>query len=317
MRRSLWVLLAVPALTFGLSAQLLIAHRPRSSGANQYLGLPKGTEGFLADDFQVGVAGEDWVIDHIRLWAVPDPKLITAHAPGELFAKITLFGGIAPEPPTPNEVHCDCHNLPALRTAFFERGGASFNTPHDSLTLARQADGADIWQIDFEDLKWSVPGAKAIQFGVIAEPRSAGKVPSLYWVASAAEGGQHLRVFTSDGKFQKPFGDKDVSRINIQVWGHLLAKVSIQRSGDELVITLRRQPSLEASQVDPASLRFGPQGVSPGNVRVVDVDHPGQPDLVMSVTKAGSGLSPKDINACLSGQRLDGAPFQGCDLVPH
>ena len=171
LRPLLWIFAAC-ALALNTSAQMLIANRASTSGANQYLSLPKGTEGFLADDFQVGAADEDWIIDHIRLWMVPDPKATTGHAPGELFIKIALFGGIAPGLAAPGEVTCDCHNLPALRTAFFKPGDPAFNTPGDSLTSVRQAEGPDLWQIDLEDLKWSVPGAKPIQFGILATPRA-------------------------------------------------------------------------------------------------------------------------------------------------
>src|ERR1035438_4996108 len=31
-------------------------------------------QGFIGDDFTVGVTGERWVIDSIRTWAVPDRK---------------------------------------------------------------------------------------------------------------------------------------------------------------------------------------------------------------------------------------------------
>jgi hypothetical protein len=315
MLKRLVVLFASLAVASQLSAQMLITDRAPASGTAQYLNLPAGTAGFLADDFQVGAANEDWVIDHIRLWVVSDPKVTSAHGAGELFTKITLFGGIAPEPSTPGQVDCDCHNLPALRTAFLGHSGASFHTPGSSLTLLRQADGPDFWQIDFEDLKWSVPGAKAIQFGVLADARRGGATSGFYYVGSVGDSGQHLRVFSSAGKFENALSEKDPGRVNIQVWGHLLARVSIRLAGDKLAVTLLGQPALEGSQVDPASLHFGPKGVTPEGANIVA--HGDQSDLAVYIRPADAGIEPKSINACLRGQRLDGAPFEGCDLLPH
>jgi hypothetical protein len=82
-------------------------------------------------------------------------------------------------------------------------------------------------------------------------------------------------------------------------------------------VILRGESFLEPSQVDTASLRFGPHGASPDNVRMEDFDHDGKLQLVMDFRAADSGLTPKSINACLSGQRRDGAPFEGCDLLAH
>lgn len=310
------LLLASLACVSPVSAQMQIADRAPSSGEKQYLSLPAGTPGFLADDFQVGAANEDWVIDHIRLWVTPDPKATSAHA-GVLFTKVTLFGGIAPELPTPGEVTCDCHNLPALRTASFQPGAATFNTPGDSLTLARQADGTDVRQIDLNNLKWSVPGATAIQFGLLATPRSGQEGATLYYLGSPSDGGRHLRIFSEAASIKGSLAQNDSGRADIQVWGHLLARVSIRPAGDMLMVTLRGQPALQASQVDPASLRFGPGKAPAENVHVVDTGHEAQPDLVMSFKVADAGIAPKDVNACLKGQRLDGAPFEGCDLLRH
>lgn len=317
MPKLLALLLASLVAASCVSAQMQIANRAPSSGKNQYLRLPVGTPGFLADDFEVGAPNEDWVIDHIRLWVVPDPKASSARAAGELFTKITLFGGIAFELPTPGEVTCDCHNLRALRTSFFEPGGAVFNTPDATLTLARQAEGPDLWQVDLQDLRWSVPGAKAIQFGLLATPRPGQESSALYYVGSFSDGGQHLRIFNDAASLKGPLAQNDSRRIDVQVWGHLLAGVSILPAGDKLTVTLRGQPALQASQVDPASLRFGPGNALAENVHVVDSRHDGQPDLVMSFKVADAAIAPKSVNACLTGKRLDGAPFTGCDLLPH
>jgi len=258
------------------------------------------------------------VIDHIRLWAVPDPNVTSPSSPaaGDLFKKITLYGGIAPEAPPPDQpasVECDCHNIPVLKTAGFQPGSNSTDNHDVTVSSHKQDDGTELWQIDFENLKWSVPGAKSIQFGVLAE----GLNSTWYDLAYPAADGQHLRLFSSAGKLQGPFDAQGPARMNIQVWGHLLARVSIRSASGKLQVILWDGPFLKTGQVDMSSLRFGPRGASSQDVHVEDVRHTGKQNLVMVFDTSASGVLPKSINACLTGRRLDGAPFEGCDLLPH
>jgi len=321
--RLLVLVFAGCASSLDLSAQKLILDRGPAFGSNQSVGLTRKTNGFLADDFRVGTAAEVWVIDHIRLWAVADPKAPSAHGPGDLFKTISLYGGIAPDMPPPGQkpsAECDCHNLPALKTAALEPSSDSTDNPDVVVSSSSQHDGVEAWQLDFQNLRWSVPGATSIQFGILAEDRqnhNSASSYSWYYLASPGPGGEHLRIFSSAGKLQASFQEGGATRVNVQVWGHLLAKISIRSSGQKLRVVLWNEPSLEASQVDTGSLRFGPGGARPEEVRTEDVNHNGNSDLVMYFQTAESGIPPKSINACLSGQRLDGAPFEGCDLLPH
>ncbi|MGH9642487.1 MAG: hypothetical protein ACRD3Q_08670, partial [Terriglobales bacterium] len=146
MRKLLVFLVVCFASAASLSGQMLIFDRGPSSGASQPLGLPKQAGGFLADDFQVGVAQEDWVIDHIRIWAVPDPTAAAPRALGDLYKKFSLYGGIAPDPNSPSEkasAECDCHNLPPLKTAVLEAGSDSTNNP--DIKVSRLQDGTEAW----------------------------------------------------------------------------------------------------------------------------------------------------------------------------
>ncbi len=317
MLKYLVFLLACFAFAANLSAQMLIVDRGPASGSSQSLGLSKETNAFLADDFVAGAVKEDWVIDHIRLWAVADPKAGSAQGLGDLFKKISLYGGIAPELPPAGQTaapECDCHNLPALKTAMLEQGSNKTDSPDVSIASSKQ-EGSDVWQIDFKDMKWSVPGGIPIQFGILADPYAGA---TWYNLGSSADG-QHLRVFSNAGKVQSTYqGDSSTAgAMDIQVWGHLLARISIHTSGQKFHVILRNQSYLDASQVDPASLHFGPAKASAENVHVEDVGHNGKADLVMYFRAADAGLAPKSVNACLTGKRLDGAPFEGCDLLAH
>jgi hypothetical protein len=291
---------------------MLIFDRAPSSSSNQLLGVKKA-EGFLADDFELGAAKEDWVVDNIRLWAVADPKAPAPHGLGDHFKKISLLGGIAPDLPLPVP-DCDCHNLPVLKVAAIKAESSAADNRDVEISEGVAVEGSPSWQIDFEDLKWSVPGGTRIQFGVLAEPYSSYK---WYDLATPAEAGEHLRVFSSVGKFENTFAVEAPARINVQVWGHLLARISIRSDGQKLRVILWGASFLDPNQIDHASLHFGPRGAAPESVHVEDAGHSGKPALVMLFQPAASGIAPKSVNACLSGKRADGAPFEGCDLVPH
>ncbi|MGA7967900.1 MAG: hypothetical protein WCC32_15410 [Terriglobales bacterium] len=310
----LFVLLLAGLASAGqLCAQpMLIFDRAPSSSSNQLLGVKKA-DGFLADDFELGAVKEDWVIDHIRLWAVAEPKGAAPHSLGDHFKRISLLGGIAPDLPLPVP-DCDCHNLPALKVAAIEPGSDATDSRDVEISAGAAVEGSPSWQIDFEDLKWSVPGGTRIQFGVLAEPYAG---YAWYDLATPAEAGEHLRIFSSVGKFEKTFGPSAPARINVQVWGHLLARISIRSDGQKLRVILWGAPFLDPNQIDQASLHFGPRGAAPESVRVEDAGHSGKPALMMLFQPAASGIAPKSVNACLSGKRADGAPFEGCDLVPR
>ena len=95
----LFLSLLISFVSLSASAQMLVVDRA-PTGSTQPLGLSTKTDNFLADDFQVGAAKEDWVIDHIRLWILPDSST-SATALGDIFKQIALYGGIAPDLPPP------------------------------------------------------------------------------------------------------------------------------------------------------------------------------------------------------------------------
>lgn len=307
------------ALAVDVSAQqlMLILDRAPSSESVQSLGLTQQTDAFIADDFVVGAAKEDWVIDRIRLWAVADPKAPSPRALGDLVKKISLLGGIAPDLPKPSQppsADCDCHNLPVLKSTSIEPGSNTASNRDVEIASGPQIHGSRTWQIDFNDLRWSVPGGMRIQFGVFAEPNSG---YTWYNLATPSDPAEQLRVFSSTGKFERALMPPSPVRINVQVWGHLLARISIRPTGQKLQVILWNAPYLGAEQVDRASLHFGPAKAVPESTEVEDVQHTAQPALVMLFEAAASGIAPRSVNACLTGKRQDGVPFEACDLLSH
>ncbi len=308
---------ACAAFAADVSAQILILDRAPSAESVQSLGLTKQTDAFIADDFVVGAAKEDWIIDRVRLWAVADPEARSPRALGDLVKKISLLGGIAPDLPKPDQppgADCDCHNLPVLKATSIEPRSSIAGNRDVEIVSGPQIHGSPTWQIDFNDLRWSVPSRMRIQFGVFAEPNS-GYV--WYNLATPSDTAEQLRVFSSTGKLEKAFTSPSPARINVQVWGHLLARISIRPTGQKLQVILWNAPFLGADQVDRNSLHFGPGKAVPESAEVEDVQHSGQPALVMLFQPAASGITPRSVNACLTGKREDGAPFEACDLLSH
>ncbi len=233
--------------------------------------------GFLSDTFKIGAPGEVWVIDKIRVWGKSGTN-------GSV--NVALFGGLETAEPTPGAIECDCHNL------------LSINREPQVLRLK-----SSVWQLDFDHLNWSVPGGAAIQFGV-SGPR---------WSPTMVNTGtpHQIKLFDANGKLMKPYGDPSEAGFAIQVWGHLPASIEIRSEGDLWRVKLVRAGPLAATRTDEASLRFGPGGAKP-----VAIDQESD-DLVIAFRSADIKVRPADLNACLSGQREDGVPFEGCDLLKH
>jgi len=310
---------ACVACVANVSAQprILILDRAPTAASVESLGMTQRTDAFIADDFVIGAAKEDWIIDRIRLWAVADPKAPSPRALGDLVKKISLLGGIAPDLPKPNQppgTDCDCHNLPVLKSTSIEPGSNTAGNRDVEVANGPQIHGSPTWQIDFNDLRWSVPSGVRIQFGVFAEPNSG---RTWYNLATPSDPAEQLRVFSSTGKFEKAFTSPSPARINVQAWGHLLARISIRPTGQKLHVILWNAPFLGAEQVDRTSLHFGPGKAVPESTEVEDVQHSGQPALVMVFQLAASGITPRSVNACLTGKRQDGVPFEACDLLSH
>jgi hypothetical protein len=169
--------------------------------------------GLVADHFQIGKPGEVWIIDRIRIWALPD-----APGPaGDLYEKLTLFGGIEAAPPAPGQPECDCHRLLTLKTAVL-RAGAEQPAGGD-VRIVQAAPG--VWEVEFKRLHWSAPGGVPLQFGVAGT----GRGRAWYNYASRTDSLHRLQVFDAAGRFAHRYPAEDPHLgINVQVWAHRAAK---------------------------------------------------------------------------------------------
>jgi hypothetical protein len=121
-----------------------------------------------------------------------------------------------------------------------------------------------------------------------------------------------LKVFDAKGKFLSLYkeGAPDPAMgFAVQAWGHIPAPVEIRQHGEIWEVTLRSAAAFNAASADGPSLRFGPKGASPVAF------HADGAYLVASFRTADAGIRPGDVNACLTGRRQDGVPFEGCGLL--
>ena len=75
---------------------------------------------------------------------------------------------------------------------------------------------------------------------------------------------------------------------------------------------------LDVTEVDRGTLAFGPEGAAPRGRRggrVRDVNDDGFPDLVSRYRARDAGIAFGDTEACLTGEFLDGTPFESCDAI--
>ena len=74
---------------------------------------------------------------------------------------------------------------------------------------------------------------------------------------------------------------------------------------------------LDATTVDPLSVRFGPNGAKavPQKWYIKDIDKDGEPDLVLHFKTRATGIRCGDTTASLTGETFDGNFVQGSDFI--
>jgi hypothetical protein len=195
--------------------------------------------GFVGDDFTVGVSGEQWVIDTIRVWTVPGVAEIDPEHLGDFYRDVRLYFGGPDDGVSP------------IVTGLLSSGSNQTSNPNILISDATAAGavpydnfGTDmrVWQIDFAQLSLNVLGGVKYRFGAWGlgrpQPSKEGahqQTKTYAWfnmasnaqLASAGQDGADgaMLQFASGGKFENAFNSKGAgwdktSDIDVQVFGH-------------------------------------------------------------------------------------------------
>jgi hypothetical protein len=90
------------------------------------------------------------------------------------------------------------------------------------------------------------------------------------------------------------------------------------RSRGVIPVAILGSDTFDVADVDASTLAFGPDRAplaQGGGLQVVDVNGDGFPDLLAHFRTQETGIAFGDTEACVSGELLDGTPFEGCYSV--
>jgi hypothetical protein len=186
------------------------------------------SQGFVGDDFVVGKPGEKWVVNTLRVWAVPGAFGTDPAQLGDVYQDLRLYVGGPGEDLTP------------VASGRLARGS---NVVEGADVVIKEAEaplyenfGADlkIYQIEFRNLNLRVEGGQTYRFGAWGMGRNVGEKGEIYpWFTHGSNATQgeapadgadgKLLLFEAAGRYAKEYDATGAawnksSDLNVQIW---------------------------------------------------------------------------------------------------
>jgi len=86
-------------------------------------------------------------------------------------------------------------------------------------------------------------------------------------------------------------------------------------SKGRIPVAILTNKTFDATTVDPATVRFGPDNATVVHSAVEDVDHDGDLDMILHFKTQETGIEPGDTEAALTGETYDGISIEGTDTI--